>query len=78
MATTNLLSLKTVTKSRRPRRSTRPAGLKRQAPAAGLGLVLAVLLGLPVSHLARGITMLTGADLVRRHGGRARSPDRQP
>jgi hypothetical protein len=36
--------------------------VRRHAPAAGLGAVILVLLNLSLSHLARGITIVTGAD----------------
>jgi hypothetical protein len=36
--------------------------VRRHAPAAGLGAVILVLLNLSLSHLARGITIVTRAD----------------
>ena len=44
--------------TRRPRGASKAALLRRQAPAAGMGLVILVLLYLSLNHLARGIAVV--------------------
>jgi hypothetical protein len=41
-------------------RSSKAAVLRRHAPAAGLGAVILVLIGLSLSHLAHGVQIVTG------------------
>jgi hypothetical protein len=61
MATTNVLQLRSVPKtSPRKRRVTRAAIIRRHAPAVGLGAVILVLIGLSLSHLAHGVSIVTG------------------
>jgi hypothetical protein len=47
---------------RKTRRTTKAALLRRHAPAVGLGSVIVVLLYLSLSHLARGIVIVTGSE----------------
>jgi hypothetical protein len=42
------------------RRPSRASALRRHAPAAGLGAVIVVLLGLSLNHLAAGVSIITG------------------
>jgi hypothetical protein len=64
MATANLVQLKPSQKpaARKSRRTSRAALIRRHAPAAGLGAVILVLIGLSLSHLARGIAIVTGCE----------------
>jgi hypothetical protein len=63
-ANPNIVQLKPTTKptSRKPRRASKAAAIRKHAPAAGLGLVILVLLYLSLNHLARGITVVTLCD----------------
>jgi hypothetical protein len=61
MANTNVLPLRPATKtSPRKRRVTKAAIIRRHAPAVGLGAVILVLIGLSLSHLAHGVSIVTG------------------
>jgi hypothetical protein len=64
MATPNLVQLKPAQKpaTRKPRRASKAAVVRKHAPAAGLGLVILVLLYLSLNHLARGIMVVTLCD----------------
>jgi hypothetical protein len=65
MGTTNVVQLKSTTKSPRTiRRNTKAArALRRQAGTAiGIGFVAVTLTTLSLSHLAHGITIVTGAE----------------
>jgi hypothetical protein len=63
MANTNVLQLRSTPKtSPRKRHVTRAAIIRRHAPAAGLGAVILVLLYLSLSHLARGVVIVTGCE----------------
>jgi hypothetical protein len=61
MAIATVLPIRPATKaSPRKRRVTRAAIIRRHAPAAGLGAVILVLIGLSLSHLAHGVSIVTG------------------
>ena len=63
MANTNVLQLRSSPKtSPRKRHVTKAAIIRRHAPAAGLGAVILVLLYLSLSHLARGVVIVTGCE----------------
>jgi len=59
------IQLKTTAKTSTARKTRRHAShsLRKHAPAAGLGAVILVLLYLSLSHLARGITIVTGCEM---------------
>jgi hypothetical protein len=64
MATTNVVKLSTEKKpttTRKPRKAAN--SLRKHLPAAGLGAVILVLLGLSLSHLARGIVVVAGCEM---------------
>jgi hypothetical protein len=61
MATSNVVQLKSQQKTvTRKRRTTKAAIIRRHAPAVGLGAVILVLIGLSLSHLAHGVSIVTG------------------
>jgi hypothetical protein len=63
MAQANIVRLTTSQKpTRKPRRRASHT-LRKHAPAAGLGAVILVLLYLSLSHLARGIQIVTGCEM---------------
>src|SRR5258708_13412335 len=64
MATQNVIKLAPANKpaARKGRRTSKAALIRRHAPAAGLGAVILVLIGLSLSHLARGIAIVTGCE----------------
>jgi hypothetical protein len=49
--------------SNKNRKASKAALLRRHAPAIGLGAVIVVLLYLSLSHLARGIQIVTGCEM---------------
>lgn len=63
MASPNVVKLNPTSKpGRKTRRAPKAALLRRHAPAAGLGVVLVVLLGLSLTHLTHGIVIVTNCD----------------
>ena len=64
MATQNVVRLAPTAKTttRKPRKASR--SIRKHLPAAGLGAVILVLLGLSLSHLARGIVVVAGCEML--------------
>jgi hypothetical protein len=62
MASTNVVKLSTNTKPTRKTRRQASHSLRKHASAIGLGAVILVLLYLSLSHLARGIVIVTGCE----------------
>jgi hypothetical protein len=62
MANTNVLQLPSTQKpaTRKGRRASKAALIRRHAPAIGLGTVILVLIALSLSHLAHGVSIVTG------------------
>ena len=63
MASSQVIQLKTTNKPTRKTRRRASHSLRKHAPAAGLGAVILVLLYLSLSHLARGIQIVTGCEM---------------